>query len=227
MQNAMNSVAGKSRVLGTAFLLQAITSLASGILLKLAIINPANINETMANIAQKPWLLRANILGEMATAAEVIFLGAILYLTLRRHGRRMALVAFGFYLLEAALLAASRIAALALIPISREFVDTGQPSHLQAAGRLAFEFMNSGYALLMLPFCLGAILFYYLLYKSAIIPRALSLWGLLAVLLVFIATLSALAGLELPFFVYFPYIPFEFAVGIWILAKGVNHESAE
>lgn len=80
--------------------------------------------------------------------------------------------------------------------------------------------MNSGYQLLMLPFCLGAILFYYLFYKSAMIPRALSLWGLAAVSLALIGTVSALAGHELSFVVYLPYLPFEFVVGMWILFRG-------
>lgn len=223
----MESDKSTSRILGIAFLLQATTSLASAVILKLAFPGSGSITETMANIARRPWLLRANVLGEMTTSVGIIFLGAILFLTLRRHSERIALVAFGFYLLEAALLAASRIAALALIPISREFVETGQPSYLQAAGRLAVELMNSGYALLMLPFCLGAILFYYLLYQSVIVPRWLSLWGLLAVSLVLVAILSAISGYALPFLVYVPYIPFEFVVGIWILAKGVKSDPSE
>jgi len=73
---------------------------------------------------------------------------------------------------------------------------------------------------------LGAILFYSLLYQSAIIPRALSLWGLLTVTIVLIATLFSIFGYDVPFFVYVPYIPFEFVVGIWILVKGINESPA-
>lgn len=78
----------------------------------------------------------------------------------------------------------------------------------------------------MLPFCLGAILFYYLLYKSGAVPRILSLWGLITVPLVLIGLLSKVLGYEVPFFLYLPlpYVPFEFVIGIWILAKGINKE---
>ena len=41
----MNSVNNTSKVLGVAFLLQAITSLMSGLILKLALIVPGNITE--------------------------------------------------------------------------------------------------------------------------------------------------------------------------------------
>ena len=73
----MNTVNKTSTVLGVAFLLQAITSLVSGLIMKLALIVPGNISESMINIANKPWLMRANILGEMITAAGITFLGYV------------------------------------------------------------------------------------------------------------------------------------------------------
>jgi Domain of unknown function (DUF4386) len=220
MEGAMNSDDRAPRILGIAFLLQALTSLFSGVILKVALIVPGNITESMIRIANRPSLMRANIFGEAITAVGVIFLGAVLFLTLRSQSEIMALVGFGFYILESALLVASRMAASSLLLISQEYTTAGHPTDLQTAGNLALASMNSGYQLLMLPFCLGAILFYYLFYKSAMIPRALSLWGLAAVSLALIGTASALAGHELSFAVYLPYLPFEFVVGVWILVRG-------
>ena len=207
------------RILGAAFLLQAVTSLVSGVILKVALIAPDDIRETMIRIANHPWLMRANVFGEMITAIGVIFLGTVLYATLRRENEILALAGFGFYILEAALLAASRIAALSLLRISQEYATAGHPTGLETVGNQALASMNSGYQLLMVPFCLGAILFYYLLYKSSIIPRALSLWGLAGVSLALIGTVSSLSGHDLSFAIYLPYLPFEFVVGIWILIR--------
>ena len=218
----MNPVNKTSRVLGVAFLLQAVTSLASGLIQRLILTVPGNISGTMTNIANKPWLMRVNILGEVLTALGIIFLGAILFVTLRQHNEEMALVGLGFYILEAVLLAVSRIPAFSLLRISQEYVTAGHPANLQMLGNLAFESMNFGYTLLMLPFCLGAIPFYYLLYKSGIVPRVLSLWGLLAIFPMLIATLSEIYGHVLPFYLYVPYIPFELVIGIWVLVKGVK-----
>jgi hypothetical protein len=218
----MNSDNNTSRVLGAAFLLQAVTSLISGLIMKLALTVPGNISEIMINIANNAWLMRVNILGEIITAAGIIFLGAILFVTLRKQNEKIALVALGFYILEAALLAVSRIPAFFLLRISQEYVTAGHPAYLQTIGNLAFESMNFGYTLLMLAFCLGGILFYYLLYKSGIVPRVLSLWGLITVFPCLVATLSAIFGYEVPFFVYLPYVPFEFVIGVWILVKGIK-----
>jgi hypothetical protein len=77
----------------------------------------------------------------------------------------------------------------------------------------------------MLFFCLGGILWYYLFYISNYIPRALALWGFIAVCLLLIPTLLELydrhflpaAGL-----LALPYLPFEVVLGLWLLIKGIN-----
>jgi hypothetical protein len=57
----MKSADVTARVLGIAFLLQAITSLVSGVILKVALTVPGDIARTMSNIANHAGLMRANI----------------------------------------------------------------------------------------------------------------------------------------------------------------------
>jgi hypothetical protein len=223
----MSSVHKASRVLGVAFLFQFITSLSSATLLGPAWIVPDNISESMVKIADNTWLLRVNILVDMLTALGVIFLGAMLFVTLRKQNERIALVALGFYILEAALLAASKLATFSLLLTSQEYVAAGQPDYLQTLGNLAFESMDFvGSTLHMLAFCLGGILFYYLLYKSGVIPRVLSLWGLITAFPLLVGTLFAIFDYEFPFLLYVPYVPFEFVVGVWILVKGIRDDES-
>jgi hypothetical protein len=221
----MNTVSRTSRVLGIAFLLQAITSLASGLILKLGLIVPASISESMINVANNPWLMQMSLLGDTITGAGIIFLGAILFVVLRKQDEKMALVGLGLYTLEGALLAASRIAGFAFLRISQEYVTAGRPPFLETMGSVALGSMDFGSTLHMVAFGLGAILFYWLLYKSRLISRVLSLWGLVTVPVVLGATIATVFGCKVPFAVYSPYIPFEFFVGIWILAKGISEKS--
>lgn len=219
----MKTVNKSSKILGVAFLLQFITSFSSGLFLQPALIVPGNISETMLNIAHHPALMKAIILMDMLTALGVIFLGAVLFLTLRKQNEHLALTALGFYILEGALLAASKLEAFSLLRLSQASVVTEQSAYLQTMATLALESMDFvGITLHMLTFCLGAILFYFLLYKSHLVPTALSLWGLITVLPLLIATLLGMFDIEVPFFVALPYVPFEFVIGIWILVKGVR-----
>jgi len=219
----MNAVKKTSKVLGVAFLLQFITCFSSGAFLKQVWFVSGNINQTMLKIADNPLLMRATILLDMLTALGVIFLGAMLFVTLSKQNEKIALVAMGFYFLEAALLAVSRAEAFSLLRISQEYATTGNPAYLLTMGNLAYESMDYvGNTLHMLAFCLGGILFYYLLFKSGDVPRALSLWGLITVFPMLIGTVSQMFGYTLPFFLYLPYVPFEFVIGVWILVKGIK-----
>jgi hypothetical protein len=216
----MNSDQTHPRILGAAFLLQAVTSLVSGAILLQPLIVAGDITATMANIAEHPGQMWAAILGDIVTAIGIALLGALLYATLRKQNRTVALVALGLYLVEAAMLAASRFALFGLLHISQESALAGHPAYMQTLGNLFYELQRVGYGLHIAPFAAGAILFYYLLYKSAYIPRVLSLWGLITVPLVLIGTLLSVVGYEVPMLVYLPYAPFEFVVGAWLLIKG-------
>jgi Domain of unknown function (DUF4386) len=210
-----------SRILGFAFLLQFFTSLAGGLILKIGLIGPGDTAATLLRIAARPWLLRVNILDEMVTATGVIWLGVLLYAALRAHGSVAALTAFALYVLEAVLLAVSRLAAFPLLALGSQFAAAPSASLLAEADR-TLDSVNFGYTLLMLAFCPGAMLFYWLLFKSRLVPRALSLWGLLTVIPLFFATTVSILGINVPFYIAVPYIPFEFVIGLWILIKGAR-----
>jgi hypothetical protein len=223
----MNTPDTTSRMLGVAFLFQFVTSLSSAVL-KQAWFVPGSISDTMLKIANSSLLMRTNILIDMLTALGVIFLGAMLFITLRRQNEKLALTAFGFYILEAVLLANSRMEAFSLLRISQDYVSAGQPAHLLAMGNVAYEAMDFvGFTLHVLTFCIGGVIFYYLLYKSSVVPRLLSLWGLITIVPLLIAAVSHVLGHELPFFLVLPYVPFELAIAIWIMVKGIDVSPAE
>jgi len=212
-----------SRILGLAFLLQFVTSFGSGVMLKSAWFVEGDMGQTMLKIANDPQLFRAGILLDMLTALGVTFLGAMLFLTLRKVNEKIALTAMAFYILEGALMAASRMQVVSLLHLSQEYAAAGQPANLLLMGKLAYASMDfAGSTLHMLAFCLGGIPFYYLLYKSGAVPRFLSLWGLITVFPMLVGTVAQIFGTSIPFQFYFPYIPFELVIGVWILVKGIS-----
>ena len=167
----------------------------------------------------------ARIVGEMITAIGIVILGVLLYITLKKQNIKIALVDLGLYLIEAALLATSRIAAFSLLRISQESVIAGHPAYLQTLGNLFYELQDFGYFLHMLPYTLGATMFYYLFYKSGFIPGVLNLLGLIAAPLAFIGTLFDLFGYDVPMVVFVPNLPFDLGIGLWLMVKGIRDGS--
>jgi small basic protein len=94
--------------------LQFVTSFGNGVFLQPLWNVLGDIRASMTKIASSPWLMRTSIVLDTLTALGIIFLGATLFVTLRKHGEKTALVALGFYIMEAALLAVSRMEAFSL-----------------------------------------------------------------------------------------------------------------
>jgi hypothetical protein len=185
------------------------------------------ISDILVNVSKSVTRMRISNLVAMVNCLAIVVLGVLFYIVFHEQYKIIALVALGCFVAEAITLAVSKIGAYALIPLSQEFVEAGtpEPSYFQALGDFLYHGVDRrGYDIHMLFFCLGGILWYYLLYASRYIPRALSIWGVAAVCLLAIPVLLVLYDRELTsaMILGLPYAPFELVLGVWLIAKGFN-----
>jgi hypothetical protein len=212
------------RLLGAAFLFVFVASLLSDSLLT-SVAGSRGVSDILVNIAENLRLVRISNLVALVNSLGIIVLAVLLYFVFSKESQIITLVALGWWSAEAITLAISKIGALALIPLSREFVEAGAPetAYFQTLGDFLHHGVDrQGYLIHMLFFCLGGILWYYLFYRSKAIPRALSIWGVAAVSLVTIATVLALYDRDSPgaMFIVLPYAPYEPFLGLWLIVKG-------
>lgn len=223
MDIGMNTV----KLLGAAQLLVFAASLISERLLASGV-RTGSISDILVNISKNLTRMRISTLVALINCLAIILLGSMFYIVFMDEYKIIALVALGCFLAEGITLAVSKIGAYSLIPLSQEFVNAGAPesSYYQTLGNFLYYGVDRrGYDIHMLFFCLGAILWYYLLYISNVIPRALSLWGLVAVCLLTIPILLELFERDLfpaAGILALPYLPFELVLGIWLIIKGFN-----
>jgi len=221
----------KSRILGLAFLIQFVTSITNGlVVLPMATGVQGfglleNIGQTMANIAKNAGLIHLDILLELLTAAGVIFLGGMLYSAVRKQNEGLALTAFGLYVLEGVLIAVTKLGLFALLVLSKQFIAAGSPISLEPTARMVYEVMSYSSTMFNFAFCLGATIFYALLFRARTVAWPLSLWGLVSVQGVHAGVLTGLFGVKAPIFLYVLYIPFELVIAVWILIRGVKKET--
>jgi hypothetical protein len=211
------------KIAGAAFLFQAVASAVAGLIFLRPLIVPGNIVDSMTNMANNAMKVRAGIVIEMITVIALIILSVLLFIILKEQNLKIALIALGVRLTEVALLAVSRVETFGLLHISQASVSEGHPEYLRTLGNLAYETQEQAYSLNMVFFALGGTLFYYLLYKSGYIPKALALFGLIAAPLALIGTVVGLFGVTVPLVVFLPNLPFELAIGFWLLVKGIRH----
>jgi hypothetical protein len=131
--------------------------------------------------------------------------------------------------LETVTYIASVIVWFMLLALSQQFVKAGAPeaSYFQTWGAALNTVSDWVAELISIVFPLSALMLYYVLYRSKLIPRWLSGWGLLALIPYFAATFLAmfdvitLAGgtedlLRMPLALQ------EMVMAVWLIAKGFN-----
>ncbi len=221
----MNADVNTIRLLGAAQLVVFAASMVSDRLLA-SVVGSGSMSHMLASIPKNLARMRISNLVALLNSAAIVVLGVLFYAVFNQQYRIIALMALGFFLAEAITLAVSKIGTHSLIPLSQEFVEAGAPesSHFQTLGRVLYYGVDRrGYDLHMLFFCLGGILWYYLLYVSGAVPRALSVWGLAAVCLLSVPVVLALYDRDSPahgvMILGLPYAPYELVLGLWLVAQ--------
>ena len=168
----------------------------------------------------------------MALACAGIAIG--LYPILKKYNEALALGAVGFRLIENIFQIVAALALLTLLTLSKESGNaTGfAQSAFQAAGAAlhAIHFW-SALVLAHFGFCLGALMYYYVFYRSGLIPRWLSVWGMVGILLHLTGALITMFAQVDPFststsLLSIPVGLNELALAGWLIVKGFNPSAA-
>ncbi len=159
----------------------------------------------------------------------LVMVPVMMFPILKRQHKALALGYVVFRALEAVTYIAVVISWLLLITLSQEFVKAGAPdaSYFQTLGALLLEAENWINPILDIVFILGALMFYYLLYQSKLIPRFISVWGLIAATPYLAAGLLGMFGLISPMsttriVMVAPLALQEMALAVWLIVKGFN-----
>jgi hypothetical protein len=215
-----------SRLVGALFLIAMAASLFGGSMVDSMISSTSYLTISSGNRIQ----LLIGALLELINAIAVVGIGVLMFPILKKYNERMALGYLCFRVIEALFCASIIITPLSLIKLSQEFLKTGalDAKYYKVSGVLSIA-ERAGINELLIPvfFCLGAMLFYCLLYKSRLLPRFISIWGIIAVIFIFAMNLVTLfLGTSLNtgvlMILALPIILNEIFLGIWLIVKGFN-----
>jgi uncharacterized membrane protein len=219
----MNSNKKTAVIVGILFLTAMVTSLVGGFWLESLISAPDYLDSLSTNKTQVIF----GVLLELINCIAVVGIASMMYPIFKPHNESLALGYFGFRVIEAVILVAAVISPLLLVTLSREFINasTSEASYYHSLGNL-FIAARAQLAGLLVPvfFSLAALIFYYLLYQSILVPRFLSVWGLIAVVLLFGWNLLENFGIHISIgmVLALPMILNEITLGIWLIVKGFN-----
>jgi hypothetical protein len=150
-----------------------------------------------------------------------------MYPILKEQNAGLALGSVIFRALEAAFYLVERVCLLSLLTLGQQFTTAGAADRtvLQAIGNLLVSVDNHAALVAVFAFCVGGLMYYYLLFQSRLIPRWLSDFGLVALILMSTACVLALfSGNRITSYIPLaaPIAVQEIVLGVWLIVKGFN-----
>jgi hypothetical protein len=205
---------------GVSFIIATVAGILTAVLWGPILEEPDNLINVSANENQ----VIIGALFYFIMAVAVAGIAIVIYPVLKKHNEALALGYVGARIVEGVFFIVHIITVLTLLTLSQEFVKAGAPdaSYFQTSGELLLAAGDwAGNVLAGLVFSLSALMLYYLLYQSKLIPRWLSGWGLIGAILYPAASVS-LFGSTISNLFYIPLAVNEMVLAIWLIVKGFN-----
>jgi len=205
----------------------------------------ATVASVLGTLFSKPILDATDYLIKISANENRIAIGALfkfiaaaasagiaisLYPILKKYNQGLALGAVGFRIIEGMLGIAGVICLLLLTTLSQEFVKAGSPdsSYFQTSGVLIVAGRDwMGNVAGLLAFGLGALMYYYIFFQTKLVPRWLSGWGLIGIILIIVASMLVMFRVIGPMsttqiVLAVPIGLQEMVLAVWLIVKGFN-----
>src|SRR4030042_3212904 len=154
-----------------------------------------------------------------------------LYPVLKKFNPVLALGSVGFRISEGVLRFVSVSILLSIITLSQLYVKAGAPdsSYYQTLGALLSAvrlWVGSGVGQLLV-FSIGCTLYYIIFYQTRLVPRWITVWGLVFGILGIVSCVLVSTGLIAPagteqVIMIIPMLPQEIVLAVWLIVKGFN-----
>jgi hypothetical protein len=222
----MNSTRKIAITVGILFIIATVAGVLSVAFLGAVLADPDYLISFAENSAQ----VIAGALLDLVGAGAFAILAIVIYPILKKHSESIALgyvIARSF---EAVPFIVANLCLLSLLALSQEYVS------LAAVDAANFLPVGTGlravydFAQLLGPrilASLAAVPFYFSLYQTKLLPRWMSVWGLVGAPLYFASGLLGMIGLvdpssTLSILLFFPAALLEMVLAVWLIVKGFN-----
>jgi hypothetical protein len=210
-----------ARFVGALFLIAMVTSLGGGLWLESMMAAPDYLDTLSSQSTQ----VLIGVLLELINCIAVVGIAAALYPLMKEQNGALAAGYLGTRVVEATILSIAAIGPMLMVSLSQEYLAAGasDAAFFQNAGSLVTA-ARGQLASLLTPvfFSLAALLLYIFLYRSRLVPRFISIWGLIAVVSLFTWNMVMAFGLSFSAGMVFvlPMILNEIFLGFWLIVRG-------
>jgi hypothetical protein len=181
----------------------------------------------LARYSAQPGQVAGGVLLWIIAAFTSAGIAIAMYPVLKEQNTGLALGSVIFRAMEAVFYMVGVVGLLSLLTLGQQFGTAGaaERTSLQAVGNLLVSLRDQAALLAVFAFCVGAFMYYYVLFQSRLIPRWLSGFGIAAILLLTAACVLALfSGSRITSYIPLaaPIAVQEIVLGVWLIVKGFD-----
>jgi len=193
-------------------------------------LGPVNSTNYLVSVSENASLVGAGAFLLLIGGACASGIAISLYPVLKKSDPVLALGAVGFRISEGVLRFVSMCVLLSIITLSQLYVKAGAPesSYFQTLGELLLAARGwVSHVVALLAFSIGCTLYYIIFYQTKLVPRWISVWGLVFGILGIVSCALVSTGLIAPFstvqvVMLIPMLPQEIVLAVWLIVKGFN-----
>ncbi len=216
----MNSGRRTARLVGSFFIISNVVFLVGAIVFLEPLLSaPDYLTLISANRSK----LVVGALLEIVNAFAYLGIAVYMFPVLKGRFESLALGYIGFRIVEFVMQILSDLAPLALLTVSEGAVGLGaaiEPS-AQTVGAALLAQRAWAFQMVSITLGCGALLFYGMLFRLRLVPRFISIWGLLGAVVVLANTLFEIFGVSLPN-LGFVMLLNELFLGVWLIVRGFS-----
>jgi hypothetical protein len=224
-EKKVNTHRKTAAIVGVLFVLALVPFLIGQALYEPILSSPDYLDETYPNRV----IVIIGILLEFVSALAVVLIPVLLFPILKKHNEVLALGYVSFRLFEAVLLSLAQVYKLSLVGLSQGYLNSGgvDASYFQTIGnsiQSVLYWVDHAGLIYLVVFVIGTLILNTALYQSKLIPRWLSIWGLISAVAILAASVMATFDifLALAMVLVMPIAFQEQAMAIWLIVKGFN-----
>ena len=211
--------------IGAIYLAGFVVGIAGNILLQ----SMLGATDPLASVAANSGLVAIGALLWMLAVAGDAAHGILMFPIMKRYGERIAYGYFGARIMDAVFVGVMALLILFQLPLAGEYVKAGasDTSYLQGLSRVLWQAQLYAYHFGMLTVGVAGVMLNYVLYKAQLLPRALSVWGLVGYAVILVGSVFEVMGFNLMLIHTLPGGLWEiFIGGFWLIAKGFSASPA-
>jgi hypothetical protein len=223
---------GSNRKAAVAAGLLFIVATVADIVSRVAVVGPVvGLSEPLATISSNETRLALGALLLVVGAVAAAGIAIAMYPVLRRHSEALALGSVGFRLIEGTFYLGIVVCLLVLAAMGEEAASSGDLAVFAVPATLVLAAKEALGQVGVLAFAIGATMYYWLFYRSRLVPRWLSAWGLVAIASLVVSAVLVITGVVEP--MSRPQILLAAPIGLqemvlagWLIAKGFSPADA-